>query len=254
VLQSAIRPQRKQFPKINPVDGTRVAQVTKPTARWSTRRCRAALSAAKGGPRGGMCASGARRAAAQSPRDRKALRSVRRISLPSSRPRSIPTPLENGVARERISTFPRGLGEFPRHLRTSCAPTATESYHLDTHRRKGVGEHARQSRSRGRRDRAPWNLPLLVFSPVSVAPCLACGNTDRGEASETGRFSTTTLLRKVITSPGVPAGVYTVVATASVRMSAGEFTARTHPGVNGMPVHRRTGPPRPDHERRSRRR
>jgi len=29
----------RQFAKINPVDGTVVAQFTRPTARWSTRRC-----------------------------------------------------------------------------------------------------------------------------------------------------------------------------------------------------------------------
>ena len=104
----------RQFAKINPVDGTVVAQVHEADRAMVDAAVRAARAALKG-PWGGM--------ALQARVDllRKVAEGIESASTISSRPRS-PTP-ENRCLTRAISTF-RAARRISVSSRTSCAPTA----------------------------------------------------------------------------------------------------------------------------------
>lgn len=76
----------------------------------------------------------------------------------------------------------------------------------------------------------PWNLPLLLMT-WKVGPALACGNTVVVKPSEETP-QTATLLGEVMTSVGMPKGVYNVVHGFGPN-SAGEFLT-TNQGVNAI--------------------
>lgn len=76
----------------------------------------------------------------------------------------------------------------------------------------------------------PWNLPLLLLT-WKVAPALACGNAVVVKPSEETP-STATLLAEVIADAGVPAGVYNVVHGFGPD-SAGEYLTG-HSGIDGV--------------------
>jgi aminomuconate-semialdehyde/2-hydroxymuconate-6-semialdehyde dehydrogenase len=73
----------------------------------------------------------------------------------------------------------------------------------------------------------PWNLPLLLLT-WKVAPALACGNTVVVKPSEETP-ATATLLAEVMTTAGIPKGVYNVVHGFGPG-SAGESLTK-HPDV-----------------------
>ncbi len=76
----------------------------------------------------------------------------------------------------------------------------------------------------------PWNLPLLLLT-WKVAPALACGNTVVVKPSEETP-ATATLLAEVMQIAGIPDGVYNVVHGFGPG-SAGEFLTK-HPDVNAI--------------------
>ena len=76
----------------------------------------------------------------------------------------------------------------------------------------------------------PWNLPLLLLT-WKVAPALACGNCVVVKPSEETP-ATATLLAEVMQTAGVPAGVFNVVHGFGPD-SAGEFLT-AHPGVDAI--------------------
>jgi aminomuconate-semialdehyde/2-hydroxymuconate-6-semialdehyde dehydrogenase len=76
----------------------------------------------------------------------------------------------------------------------------------------------------------PWNLPLLLLT-WKVAPALACGNAVVVKPSEETP-ATATLLAEVIKDAGIPSGVYNVVHGFGPN-SAGEFLT-LHPNVNAV--------------------
>jgi len=76
----------------------------------------------------------------------------------------------------------------------------------------------------------PWNLPLLLLT-WKVAPALACGNTVVVKPSEETP-ATATLLAEVMQVAGIPDGVYNVVHGFGPN-SAGEFLTQ-HPDVNAV--------------------
>ncbi|HET9408174.1 MAG TPA: 2-hydroxymuconic semialdehyde dehydrogenase [Candidatus Sulfotelmatobacter sp.] len=76
----------------------------------------------------------------------------------------------------------------------------------------------------------PWNLPLLLLT-WKVAPALACGNTVVVKPSEETP-ATATLQAEVMADAGMPDGVYNVVHGFGPN-SAGEFLTR-HPGINAV--------------------
>ncbi len=76
----------------------------------------------------------------------------------------------------------------------------------------------------------PWNLPLLLLT-WKVAPALACGNTVVVKPSEETP-ATATLLAEVTKEAGIPDGVYNVVHGFGPN-SAGEFLTQ-HRDVNAV--------------------
>ncbi|HVI79617.1 MAG TPA: 2-hydroxymuconic semialdehyde dehydrogenase, partial [Candidatus Acidoferrum sp.] len=76
----------------------------------------------------------------------------------------------------------------------------------------------------------PWNLPLLLLT-WKVAPALACGNTVVVKPSEETP-ATATLLAEAMREAGIPDGVYNVVHGFGLG-SAGEFLTQ-HPDVNAV--------------------
>ena len=76
----------------------------------------------------------------------------------------------------------------------------------------------------------PWNLPLLLLT-WKVAPALACGNTVVVKPSEETP-ATATLLAEAMQQAGIPNGVYNVVHGFGSD-SAGEFLTQ-HPEVNAV--------------------
>ena len=76
----------------------------------------------------------------------------------------------------------------------------------------------------------PWNLPLLLLT-WKVAPALACGNSVVVKPSEETPASAT-LLAEVMQAAGVPAGVFNLVHGFGSD-SAGEFLT-SHPGVDAI--------------------
>lgn len=76
----------------------------------------------------------------------------------------------------------------------------------------------------------PWNLPLLLLT-WKVAPALACGNTVVVKPSEETP-ATATLLAEVMKEAGIPNGVYNVVHGFGPN-SAGELVTK-HPDVNAV--------------------
>ena len=76
----------------------------------------------------------------------------------------------------------------------------------------------------------PWNLPLLLLT-WKLAPALACGNAVVVKPSEETP-ATATLLAEVMQESGVPDGVYNVVHGFGPN-SAGEFLTQ-HPDVNAV--------------------
>jgi aminomuconate-semialdehyde/2-hydroxymuconate-6-semialdehyde dehydrogenase len=76
----------------------------------------------------------------------------------------------------------------------------------------------------------PWNLPLLLLT-WKVAPALACGNSVVVKPSEETP-ATATLLAEVMKEAGIPDGVYNVVHGFGPN-SAGEFLTQ-HNGVNAV--------------------
>lgn len=76
----------------------------------------------------------------------------------------------------------------------------------------------------------PWNLPLLLLT-WKLAPALACGNTVVAKPSEETP-ATATLLAEVMQQAGVPQGVYNVVHGFGPG-SAGEFLTQ-HADVNAV--------------------
>ena len=76
----------------------------------------------------------------------------------------------------------------------------------------------------------PWNLPLLLLT-WKAAPALACGNCVVVKPSEETPASAT-LLAEIMQSAGVPAGVFNVVHGFGAG-SAGEFLT-SHPDVDAV--------------------
>ena len=210
----------RQFAKINPVDGTVVAQVHEADRAMVDAAVRAARAALKG------------------PWGRMALQA--RVDLLRKIAEGIEKRFDDFLQAEVADTgkpvslashldVPRGAANF-RVFADIVRTYGTESYHLDTPDAKGAVNYAMRKPLGVVGVIAPWNLPLLLLT-WKLAPALACGNTIVAKPSEETP-STATLLAEVMHEAGVPAGVYNVVHGFGPD-SAGEFIT-THPGVNGI--------------------
>ncbi len=210
----------RQFAKINPVDGTVVAQVHEADRTMVDAAVRSAKGALKG------------------PWGRMALQA--RVDLLRKVAEGIEKRFDDFLQAEVADTgkpvslashldIPRGAANF-RVFADIVRTYGTESYHLDTPDGKGAVNYAMRKPLGVVGVIAPWNLPLLLLT-WKLAPALACGNTIVAKPSEETP-STATLLAEVMHEAGVPAGVYNVVHGFGPD-SAGEFIT-THPGVNGI--------------------
>jgi aminomuconate-semialdehyde/2-hydroxymuconate-6-semialdehyde dehydrogenase len=210
----------KQFAKINPVDGTVVAQVYEADQAMVDEAVKAAKAALKG------------------PWGKMALQA--RVDLLRKVAEGIEKRFEEFVRAEVADTgkpvelashldIPRGAANF-RIFADIVRSYGTESYFLDTPDGRGAVNYALRKPLGAIGVIAPWNLPLLLLT-WKLAPALACGNTIVAKPSEETP-STATLLAEVMHEAGVPAGVYNVVHGFGPS-SAGEFIT-THPMVDGI--------------------
>src|SRR5207245_338177 len=216
----------RQFAKINPVDGTVVAQVHEADRAMVDAAVRGAKAALKG-PWGGMALQA-------------------RVELLRKIAEGIERRFDDFLQAEVADTgkpvslashldIPRGAANF-RVFADIVRTYGTESYHLDTPDGKGAVNYAVRKPLGVIGVIAPWNLPLLLLT-WKLAPALACGNTIVAKPSEETP-STATLLAEVMHEAGVPAGVYNVVHGFGPD-SAGEFIT-AHPDVNGITFHGET--------------
>ncbi|MGB7541831.1 MAG: 2-hydroxymuconic semialdehyde dehydrogenase [Burkholderiales bacterium] len=218
---------KKQFTKINPVDGSVVAQVHEADRAMVDEAVRAARAALKG-PWGKMTLQA-------------------RVDLLRKVAEGIERRFDDFLAAEVADTgkpvslashldVPRGAANF-RVFADIVRTYGTEAYHLDTPDGKGAVNYAMRKPLGVLGVIAPWNLPLLLLT-WKLAPALACGNTIVAKPSEESP-STATLLAEVMHAAGVPPGVYNVVHGFGPD-SAGEFIT-THPDVNGITFTGETG-------------
>src|SRR5258706_8081909 len=216
----------RQFAKINPVDGTVVAQVHEADRAMVDAAVRAAGAALKG------------------PWGRMALQA--RIDLLRKVADGIEKRFDDFLQAEVADTgkpvslashldIPRGAANF-RVFADIVRTYGTEAYHLDTPDGKGAVNYAVRKPLGVVGVIAPWNLPLLLLT-WKLAPALACGNTIVAKPSEETP-STATLLAEVMHEAGVPPGVYNVVHGFGPD-SAGEVIT-PHPEGDGIMVTRET--------------
>jgi len=211
---------KKQFAKINPVDGTVVAQVHEADRAMVDEAVRAARAALKG-PWGKMGLQA-------------------RVDLLRKVADGIEKRFDDFLQAEVADTgkpvsvashldIPRGAANF-RIFADIVRTYGMDSYFLDTPDGKGAVNYAMRKPLGVVGVISPWNLPLLLLT-WKLAPALSCGNTIVAKPSEETP-STATLLAEVMHDAGVPPGVYNVVHGFGPD-SAGEFIT-THPEVDGV--------------------
>ena len=210
----------KQFTKINPADGTVVAQVHEADKAMVDAAIKAARRALLG-PWGKMS-------------------NQARADMLRAIADGIDKRFDDFLAAEMNDTgkpwnlashldIPRGAANF-RVFADAIRAVGMDSFHLDTPDGKGAINYAMRKPLGVVAVISPWNLPLLL-STWKLAPAMACGNTIVIKPSEETP-STITLLAEVMKEVGVPDGVYNVVHGFGPN-SAGEFMT-THPDVDGV--------------------
>ena len=211
---------KKQFAKINPVDGTVVAQVHEADRAMVDEAVRAARAALKGpwGKLGLQARTDLLRKVADGI-ERRFDDFLKAEVADTGKPVSVASHLD----------IPRGAANF-RIFADIVRTYGMDSYYLDTPDGKGAVNYAMRKPLGVVGVISPWNLPLLLLT-WKLAPALSCGNTIVAKPSEETP-STATLLAEVMHEAGVPPGVYNVVHGFGPD-SAGEFIT-THPGVDGV--------------------
>ena len=210
----------KQFTKINPADGTVVAQVHEADRAMVDAAVKAAKKALRG-PWGKMplqARADMLRAIADGI-DRRFDDFLAAEIADTGKPWNLASHLD----------IPRGAANF-RIFADVIRTYGMDSYFLDTPDGKGAVNYAMRKPLGVVAVISPWNLPLLL-STWKLAPAMACGNTIVIKPSEETP-STITLLAEVMQAVGVPDGVYNVVHGFGPD-SAGEFMT-THPDVDGV--------------------
>lgn len=211
---------KRDFPDVNPADGSVIAQVTEADQSQvddAVRAARKALGAEWG--RFGV-------------RERAAL--LHKVAD------AIEARFDQFVAAEVADTgkpvclasrldIPRAAANF-RAFADLIKTAALESFQTETPDGKSALNYAVRKPLGVVGIITPWNLPLLLLT-WKVAPALACGNTVVVKPSEETPASAT-LLAEAMASAGIPAGVYNVVHGFGPN-SAGEFLTQ-HPDVNAV--------------------
>jgi len=211
---------KREFPDINPADGTVIAEVSEADSDLVDR----AVSAARKALHGEWGRMGVR--------DRAAL--LHKIAD------AIEARFDCFVAAEVADTgkpvalaskldVPRAAANF-RAFADLIKTAGLESFQTETPDGKAALNYAVRKPLGVVGIITPWNLPLLLLT-WKLAPALACGNTVVAKPSEETP-ATATLLAEVMQQVGVPKGVYNVVHGFGPN-SAGEFLTQ-HPDVNAV--------------------
>lgn len=211
---------RAVFDKINPVDGSLVAQVHEAGPDVVDAAVRAARDALNG-PWGSM-PTGRRAELLRNVADRIEARAEELIDAEvrdTGKPRLLARDLDVSRAALNFRSFADTVSAAG--LDSYLTDLADGSTALNYAVRKPLGVVAVV---------VPWNLPLLLLT-WKVAPALACGNTVVVKPSEETP-STATLLAEIMAEAGVPDGVYNVVHGFGPD-SAGEYLT-SHEGVDGV--------------------
>jgi aminomuconate-semialdehyde/2-hydroxymuconate-6-semialdehyde dehydrogenase len=210
----------REFPDVNPADGTVIAQVSEATQCLVDDAVRAARSAL----RGEWGKFGVRERAARLHRIADAIDTrfdcfVAAEVADTGKPISLASKLD----------VPRAAANF-RVFADLIKTAGLESFQTETPDGKDALNYAIRKPLGVVGIITPWNLPLLLLT-WKVAPALACGNTVVVKPSEETP-ATATLLAEIMQEAGIPSGVYNVVHGFGPN-SAGEFLTQ-HPDVNAV--------------------
>ena len=211
---------KRDFPDVNPADGTVIAQVAEADQGMVDH----AVGAARKALRGEWGRMGIRERAAR----------LHKVAD------AIEARFDNFVAAEVADTgkpialasrldVPRAAANF-RAFADVIKTAGLESFQTETADGKSALNYAVRKPLGVVAIITPWNLPLLLLT-WKVAPALACGNTVVVKPSEETP-ATATLLAEVMKDAGIPDGVYNVVHGFGPN-SAGEFLTQ-HPDVNAV--------------------
>ena len=206
--------------KINPVDGSPLADVHEADAALVDRAVRAARAALDGA--WGASTVAQRTALLRKVADRIEERFeefVRAESADTGKP----------LAQARELDVARAVANF-RSFADTVAAAGQPSFMTDLANGRQALNYAVRKPLGVVAVIVPWNLPLLLLT-WKVAPALACGNAVVVKPSEETP-TTATLLAEVLDEVGLPAGVYNVVHGFGPD-SAGQFLTE-HPGIDGV--------------------
>ena len=213
-------PGRREFPDVNPADGSVVANATEAGEELVD----AAVGAAHRALKGEWGRLGVRERAAMMCRIAERIEArfaefVAAEVADTGKPISLASRLD----------VPRAAANF-RVFADLIKTAGVEAFHTETTDGRSALNYAVRKPIGVVGIITPWNLPLLLLT-WKVAPAMACGNTVVVKPSEETP-ATATLLAEVMHETGVPPGVFNLVHGFGPD-SAGEFLTR-HPDVNAM--------------------
>lgn len=210
----------RTFANVNPVNGTKVCDVSEADAATVARAVAAARRAVEGD--WGRMGDAERAALLRKVADRMEARfddflaaEIADTGKSHSQARTIDIP--RGAANFRI--FADLIRAYPNESYEMTTPDGAGALNYSVRRPLGVVAVI-----------APWNLPLLLLT-WKVAPAMAAGNAVIAKPSEETP-STATLLAEVMQEVGIPAGAFNLVHGFGPG-SAGELLT-THPGVDAI--------------------
>ena len=211
---------KREFPDINPADGSVIAQVSEADQSLVD----AAVCAARAALRGDWSRASTRERAAALYRVADAIEARFDCFLTAEI-----ADTGKPIALAARLDVPRAAANF-RAFADLIKSAGSESFHTDTSEGKAALNYAVRKPLGVVGVIVPWNLPLLLLT-WKVAPALACGNTVVVKPSEETP-ATAILLAEVMKEAQIPDGVYNVVLGFGAG-SAGEFLTR-HPDVNAI--------------------
>ncbi len=211
---------KREFPDVNPADGSVIAQVSEADQDLVD----AAVQAARRAVRGDWGRLGVRERAARLHKVADAIEArfdcfVAAEVADTGKPIALASRLD----------VPRAVANF-RVFADLIKTSGIESFQTETPDGKNALNYAVRKPLGVIGIITPWNLPLLLLT-WKVAPALACGNAVVVKPSEETP-ATAALLAEVMHEAGIPDGVYNVVHGFGPG-SAGEFLTQ-HPDVNAV--------------------
>ncbi|CAO3411756.1 2-hydroxymuconic semialdehyde dehydrogenase [Azospirillum largimobile] len=210
----------RTFANVNPVNGSKVCDVSEADAATVARAVEAARQARDGD--WGRMSDEERAALLRRVADRIEARfddflEAEIADTGKSYPQARTIDIPRGAANFRI--FADLIKAYPNESYEMATPDGAGALNYSIRRPLGVVAVI-----------APWNLPLLLLT-WKVAPAMAAGNAVIAKPSEETP-STATLLAEVMDEVGVPAGAFNLVHGFGPD-SAGEFLTR-HPDVDAI--------------------